>query len=97
MLTRNDATVENALDLVEVARPLGLKHIGFKDLGADSALLRRLTVAVREAAASPWMEIVATTREAELRGVKLGHARIPLTVLALAQSILRNCTVINFA
>jgi hypothetical protein len=73
MLTRNDATVENALDFVEVARPLGLKHIGFKDVGADSALLRRLTVAIREAGASPWMEIVATTREAELRGVELGR------------------------
>ena len=73
MLTRNDATVENALDLVEIARPLGLKHIGFKDVGADAAMLRRLTAAVREAGASPWMEIVATTRELELRGVKLGR------------------------
>jgi hypothetical protein len=73
MLTRNDATVENALDLVEIARPLGLKHIGFKDVGADAPTLRRLTVAIREAGASPWMEIVATTREAELRGVKLGR------------------------
>ncbi len=60
MLTRNDATVENALDVVEIARPLGLKHIGFKDVGADSGLLRRLTAAIREAGASPWMEIVAT-------------------------------------
>jgi hypothetical protein len=73
MLTRNDATVENALDFVEIARPLGLKHIGFKDVGADSGLLRRLTAAIREAGASPWMEIVATTREAELRGVELGR------------------------
>jgi hypothetical protein len=73
MLTRNDATVENALDLVEAARPLGLKHIGFKDVGADSGLLRRLTAAIREAGASPWMEIVATTREAELQGVELGR------------------------
>jgi hypothetical protein len=73
MLTRNDATVENALDLVEVARPLKLKHIGFKDVGADSDLLRRLTAAIREAGASPWMEIVATSREAELQGVKLGR------------------------
>ncbi|HTZ66970.1 MAG TPA: 4-hydroxythreonine-4-phosphate dehydrogenase, partial [Roseiarcus sp.] len=73
MLTRNDATVENALDLVEIARPLSLKHIGFKDVGADAALLRRLTAAIREAGASPWMEIVATTRETELRGVKLGR------------------------
>ena len=37
MLTRNDATVENALELIEIARPLKLKHIGFKDVGANSA------------------------------------------------------------
>ena len=73
MLTRNDATVENALDLVEIARPLKLKHIGFKDVGADGPTLRRLTTAIREAGASPWMEIVATTRESELRGVELGR------------------------
>ncbi|MGB7975908.1 MAG: hypothetical protein WCF81_16520 [Roseiarcus sp.] len=49
MLTRNDATVENALDFVEIARPLGLKPIGFKDVGADSALLRRLrTLSMRD-------------------------------------------------
>ena len=40
MLTRNDATVENALDLVEVARPLALRHIGFKDVGAEPWLLQ---------------------------------------------------------
>ena len=71
MLTRNDATVENALDLVEIARPLELKHIGFKDVGADASMLQSLTSAIREAGASPWMEIVATTREYELRGVSL--------------------------
>jgi hypothetical protein len=73
MLTRNDATVENALDLIEIARPLGLKHIGFKDVGADAPMLHRLTSAIRESGASPWMEIVSTTREEELRGVELGH------------------------
>jgi hypothetical protein len=73
MLTHNDATVENALDLIEIARPLGLKHIGFKDVGADAPMLRRLTAAIRKAGASPWMEIVATTRESELRGVELGR------------------------
>jgi hypothetical protein len=73
MLTRNDMTVANALALVEIARPLGLRHIGFKDLGADATMLQSLTAAIREAGASPWMEIVATTREAELRGVELGR------------------------
>jgi hypothetical protein len=73
MLTRNDATVDNALDLVEIARSLRLRHIGFKDIGADAPMLRRLTAAIREAGASPWMEIVSTAREAELRGVELGR------------------------
>ena len=73
MLTRNDATVADALALVEIARPLGVRHIGFKDIGADASMLQSLTSAIREAGASPWMEIVSTTRERELRGVKLGH------------------------
>ena len=73
MLTRNDMTVANPLALVEIARPLGLRHIGFKDVGADASMLQRLTASIREAGASPWMEIVSTTREAELRGVKLGR------------------------
>lgn len=73
MLTRNDATVAEALDLVEAARPLRLRHIGFKDVGADAATLRRLTRAIRETGAAPWMEIVATRREDELRALALGR------------------------
>ena len=73
MLTRHDATVDNALDLVEIARGLGLRDIGFKDVGAGAPMLKRLTAAIREAGASPWMEVVSTTREAELRSVALGR------------------------
>jgi len=73
MLTRNDATAPNARELVAAARPLGLKIIGFKDVGADPDTLRRLTQAIREAGASPCMEIVATSREAELEAVALGR------------------------
>jgi hypothetical protein len=36
-------------------------------------MLSRLTAAIRAAGASPWMEVVATTREAELRSVTLGR------------------------
>ena len=73
MLTRNDTTVENALDLVDTARELGLRHIGFKDVGAEAPTLRRLTAAIRAAGASPWMEVVSATREDELRSVELGR------------------------
>ena len=68
----NDATVENALDLVEIARPLKL-----------STSASRTSAPTRDAAPpdgghsrsrrEPWMEIVATTRESELRGVELGR------------------------
>jgi hypothetical protein len=73
MLTRNDATVENALDLVEIAHGLRVRHIGFKDVGAGAAMLGRLTAAIRAAGASPWMEVVATSREDELRSIALGR------------------------
>src|ERR1700677_4272384 len=73
MLTRDDATVANSLALVEIVRPLGLRHIGFKDVGADASMLQSLTTAIPAAGASPWMEVVSTTREAELRAVELGR------------------------
>jgi hypothetical protein len=73
MLTRNDATVENALELIEVARPLRLRHIGFKDVGADPSILPSLVAAIRGAGASPWMEVVSTTREAELHSIALAR------------------------
>ena len=60
MLTRDDATVANALDLVETVRPLALRHIGFKDVGAEPETLRRLAAGIRQAGASVWMEIVST-------------------------------------
>src|SRR5208283_1021809 len=73
MLTRDDATVANALEIVESARPLSLKHIGFKDIGAAPETLRRLTAAIREAGASVWMEVVSTSREDEQRSIALGR------------------------
>ncbi len=73
MLTRDDATVANALEIVEAVRPLGLGHIGFKDIGAEPETLRRLTGVIREAGARVWMEIVSTSRADELRSIALGR------------------------
>jgi hypothetical protein len=73
MLTRDDATVADALDIVDAIQPLALRHIGFKDIGAAPDTLRRLTRAIRDAGASVWMEIVSTSREDELRSIALGR------------------------
>ena len=35
MLTHNDATVANALDVLEELRDSGLRYVGFKDVGAE--------------------------------------------------------------
>ena len=43
MLTRGDKTVEDCLDVLAQVAPLGLKHIGFKDVGAARSTLSRLT------------------------------------------------------
>ena len=73
MLTRNDATVGDALDLVAVARPLGLRHIGFKDVGAEPAFLARLATAIREAGAQVWMEVVAVPPDDQRRAFTLAR------------------------
>ena len=33
MLTRKDRTVEDCLEIVDLIQPLGIEHIGFKDIG----------------------------------------------------------------
>jgi len=73
MLTRNDATVGEALALVEAIRPLGLRHIGFKDVGVEPDMLRALTRAIRQAGAEVWMEVVAVEREGQLRAFALAR------------------------
>ena len=64
MLTRNDRTIDDALDLLALIRPVGLKHIGFKDVGADPASLTAMVEAIHDAGAISYMEVVSTT-EAE--------------------------------
>ena len=73
MLTRDDATVANALEIVSAVKPLGLAHIGFKDVGVEPEIFRRLGTAIREAGARVWMEIVSTSRAEELRSIALGR------------------------
>jgi hypothetical protein len=74
MLTRNDATVENCLDIVGTALDLGLTHIGFKDVGVETGILHRLADAIRAGGATSYLEIVSTTRESELASVRAALA-----------------------
>jgi hypothetical protein len=71
MLTRNDQTVEDCLDVMAEIAPLGLGHIGFKDVGAPPATLRGLVEAIKAAHAISYMEVVSTSREATLQSARV--------------------------
>ena len=51
MLTRNDRTVEDALDLLALIHPLGLRHIGFKDVGVSPGVLEKVAATIAEVGA----------------------------------------------
>lgn len=70
MLTRRDRTVEDCLDVFELIRPLGLKHVGFKDVGVDFRTLAELTRRIRASGAAVYMEVVSTSPESVLQSVR---------------------------
>jgi hypothetical protein len=73
MLTRADVTVADCLQVFEEVRPLGLRHIGFKDLGAPAAVLNRLSEAIRASGATSYMEVVSMRREDCLAAARLAR------------------------
>ena len=64
MLTRDDRTITDCLDVVGSIASLGLGHIGFKDVGVDLETMRRLNRAIKAAGATSYLEIVSIEGEA---------------------------------
>ena len=63
MLTRNDVTVPDCLDVYEAVRPLGLRHVGFKDLGVEGSVIARLVERIHDDGATAYFEMVGQTRD----------------------------------
>lgn len=74
MLTRDDRTVEDCLELVDLVGSLRLKHIGFKDVGVAPDVLKRLTDAINASGAISYMEVVSTTPEACLKSAETARS-----------------------
>lgn len=72
MLTRNDRTVVDCLEVLESIVPLGLKHIGFKDVGVPTKTLKALTTAIKDMGATSYLEVVSETLEACLNSARVG-------------------------
>lgn len=73
MLTRDDRTVEDSLDLMKLIQPVGLKHVGFKDIGVPPSVLKSLVKAIDGAGAISYMEVVSTTAEACLESARIAR------------------------
>ena len=71
MLTRQDQTIVDCLEVVDEIRPLGLKHIGFKDVGVDKATLKTLNRAIKDTGATSYMEVVSTSPDAALNSARV--------------------------
>src|SRR5699024_5226225 len=60
LLTRHDRTVDHGLELIEAAVPLGVRHIGFKDVGVSRARLEEYHLRTRSLGAKSCLEMVDT-------------------------------------
>ena len=60
MLTRADRTVAECVSVIDQVLPLGVTHIGFKDIGVDRDTLIAANDAIKGARATSYMEVVST-------------------------------------
>ena len=73
MLTRSDQTVPDCLEVLDEILPLGLTHIGFKDVGVPPDVLAELSRRIKAAGATSYMEVVSTSREACLQSARVAR------------------------
>ena len=69
MLTRRDRTVEDAADLVDAVCDMGVRHVGFKDVGASDATMREIVRKVRAHGGTTYLEVVSTTSDSIARSL----------------------------
>jgi hypothetical protein len=73
MLTRSDQTVPDCLEVLDEIRPLGLTHVGFKDVGVPPDVLAELHRQIKASGATSYMEVVSTSPEACLRSARVAR------------------------
>ena len=71
MLTRSDRTVADAERALDIAVAAGVRHIGFKDVGAPRGVLHRLARRIAEAGATSYLEVVSLDAESEERSAAM--------------------------
>jgi len=74
MLTRGDRTVPDALDVLDDIAAVGLRHIGFKDVGVTPDVLATVHARIKAMGATTYLEVVSTTPEACLESARVGRS-----------------------
>ncbi|MEE8188531.1 MAG: hypothetical protein V3T80_04925 [Kiloniellales bacterium] len=70
MFTRADQTVEDCLEVFDLVRETGVKHLGFKDVGVDRETLVALNDRIKASGGVSYMEVISTTSEACLNSAR---------------------------
>jgi hypothetical protein len=73
MLTRADRTVDDVLDVLDEIRDVGLRHIGFKDVGIEPARAAQVQRRIRELGATSSLEVVSTSAETIVASARMGR------------------------
>ncbi len=71
MLTHNDMTVPDAIEVFDACKDLPVTNWGFKDVGLEPAKMKELCANMRKAGKSTFLEVVTYTQEECLHGAKL--------------------------
>ena len=71
MLTYNDKTVENALELFNQMKDTPVTHWGFKDVGLPPQKMKKVVDSMNAAGKTTYLEVVSLTEEEGLTGAKL--------------------------
>ncbi|SCC91899.1 Cupin domain protein [Thiomonas sp. X19] len=66
MLTRNDRTVTDAAQHLQTALSLGVRHIGFKDIGLPIDQLKALNKAIQAHGVMSYLEVVSLDHDSEI-------------------------------
>lgn len=71
MLTNNDQTVENAIELFEQLKDSPVQHWGFKDVGLERDEMEKLVRNMKAAGKTTYLEVVSLSENEGLSGANL--------------------------
>ena len=94
MLTRQDRTVTDAERVLAEVFALGVRHIGFKDIGVDRTVLDRLNRTIKQDGGTSYMEVVSTTPEACLASARVA-AEIGVDCLLGGTEVVRTIEIVG--